>query len=65
MYNKKEEQRGFVFAHPARLSTLAWCGWFTQFDATHKLNQWGHNLFSFLVRNGYNVWVPAAHVFVE
>ena len=63
--SKKESRWGLVFAHPARLSVLARRGWFTQFDATHKLNQWGHNMFSFLVRNEYNIWIPTAHLVVE
>ena len=62
---KKETRWGMVFAHPTRLLTLARRGWFTQFDATHKLNQWGHNMFSFLVRNEYNIWIPTAHLVVE
>ena len=62
---QKEERWGLVFAQPDRLSTLIRRGWFTQFDATHKLNQWGHNMFSFLVRNEYNIWIPTAHLVVE
>ena len=63
--SKKEERWGLVFAQPARLSTLARRGWFTQFDATHKPNHWNHNMFSFLVRNEYNIWILAAHLVVE
>jgi len=55
--SKKEERWGLVFASPTRLLTLAKRGWFMQFDATHKLNRWGHNMFSFLVRNEHNVWI--------
>ena len=46
--SKKEERWGLVFASPTRLLTLAKRGWFMQFDATHKLNRWGHNMFRFL-----------------
>ena len=63
--SKKEQRWGMVFAHPARLLILQRRGWFTQFDATHKLNHWGHNMFSFLVRNEHNVWIPTAHLVVE
>ena len=63
--NKNEQRWGMVFAHPTRLLTLQRRGWFTQFDATHKLNRWGHNMFSFLVRNEHNVWIPTAHLVVE
>ena len=56
---------GVGFAHPTRLLILQRRGWFTQFDATHKLNRWGHNMFSFLVRNEHNVWIPTAHLVVE
>ena len=62
---RKEQRWGLVFAHPARLLTLAKRGWFTQFDATHKLNQWSHNMFLFLVCNEYNIWIPTAHLVVE
>ncbi|KAF8458120.1 hypothetical protein BGX38DRAFT_1265408 [Terfezia claveryi] len=58
--SKKEQRWGFIFAHPTRLLILQKRGWFTQFDATHKLNRWGHNMFSFLVRNEHNVWIPTA-----
>ena len=63
--SQKEERWVLVFAQPARLSTLIRRGWFTQFDATHKLNHWGHHMFSFLVRNEYNIWIPTAHLVVE
>ena len=63
--SKNETRWGMVFAHPSRLHILKRRGWFTQFDATHKLNQWGHNVFSFLVRDEYNVWIPTAHLVVE
>ncbi|KAF8418741.1 hypothetical protein EV426DRAFT_618294 [Tirmania nivea] len=63
--SKKEERWGLVFAHPTRLLVLQSRGWFTQFDATHKLNRWDHNMFSFLVRNEHNVWIPTAHLVVE
>jgi len=63
--NKKEERWGLAFAHPTRLLVLRRRGWFTQFDATHKLNRWGHNMFSFLVRNEHNIWIPTAHLVVE
>ncbi|KAF8441166.1 hypothetical protein BGX38DRAFT_1272784 [Terfezia claveryi] len=63
--SKKEQRWGLVFAHPTRLLILARRGWFTQFDATHKLNRWGHNMFSFLVRNEHNIWIPTAHLVVE
>ena len=63
--SKKEQRWGMVFAHPTRLLILQRRGWFTQFDATHKLNHWGHNMFSFLVRDEHNVWIPTAHLVVE
>ncbi|RPB25197.1 hypothetical protein L211DRAFT_836521 [Terfezia boudieri ATCC MYA-4762] len=63
--SKKEQRWGLVFANPTRLLTLQRRGWFTQFDATHKLNRWSHNMFSFLVRDEHNVWIPTAHMVVE
>ena len=64
--SKKEQRWGLVFAHPTRLMTLQRRGWFmAQFDATYKLNRWGHNMFSFLVRDEHNVWIPTAHLVVE
>ena len=64
--DSKEEQRwGLVFANPVGLLTLQRRGWLTLFDATHKLNKWNHNMFSFLVRDEYNVWIPAAYLVVE
>jgi len=42
---------GVGFVHPTRLLAPQRRCWLTQFDATHKLNRWGHNMFSFLVRN--------------
>ena len=63
--NHNEQRWGLVFAYPPRLQILQKRGWFTQFDATHKLNQWGHNMFSFLVRDECNIWIPTAHLVVE
>lgn len=63
--SKKEHRWGLVFAYPSRLSTLSRHAGFTQFDATHKLNHCGYNMFSFLVRNEHNVWIPTAHPVVE
>ncbi|KAF8428713.1 hypothetical protein EV426DRAFT_711386 [Tirmania nivea] len=63
--SKKECRWGLVFADPKRLLILQRRGWFTQFDATHKLNRWSHNMFSFLIRNEHNIWIPAVHLVVE
>ena len=63
--SKQQQRWGLVFAHPTRLGVLARRGWFTQFDATYKLNRWNHNMFSFLVRDEHNVWIPTAHLIVE
>ena len=63
--NRNQERWGLVFAKPSRLLILQRRGWFTQFDATHKLNCWNHNMFSFLVRDEHNVWIPTAHLVVE
>ena len=38
--SKKEQRWGLVFAHSTRLLTLQRRGWFTQFDAMHKLKRW-------------------------
>ena len=65
MDSKQEQRWGLVFAKPARLDVLARHRWFTQFNATHKLNRWNHNIFSFVVRDEYNVWIPTAHLVVE
>jgi hypothetical protein len=56
---------GLVFAHTERVQWLKRRGHLTQFDATHKTNAWGHNLFSFLVRSEENIWIPAGHCVVE
>ncbi|KAF8448199.1 hypothetical protein BGX38DRAFT_1260228 [Terfezia claveryi] len=63
--SNKEQRWGLVFANPTRLLTLQRRGWFTQFDATQKLNRWSHHMFSFLVRDEHNVWIPTAHLVVE
>ena len=63
--SKQQQRWGLVFANPTRLDVLAQREWFTQFDATHKLNRWNHNMFSFLVCDEYNVWIPTAHMVVE
>lgn len=60
-----EQGWGLVFAQPTRLLTLQRRGGFTQFDATYKLNRWGHSMFSFLVRDEHSVWIPTAHLVVE
>ena len=62
---KKEERWGLVFAHPARLKILGERGYLTQFDSTHKVNKWKHNMFSFLVRDKHGMWIPAAHCAVD
>ena len=62
---KQETRWGLVFANHTSLLILQRRGWLTQFDATLKLNKWNHNMFSFLVRDEYNVWIPAAHLVVE
>ena len=62
---KKEERWGLVFAHPTRLKILEERGYLTQFDSTHKVNKWRHNMFSFLVRDKHGVWIPAAHCVVD
>ncbi|KAG0634360.1 hypothetical protein HOY80DRAFT_1005215 [Tuber brumale] len=62
---KDLNQRGLVFAHPERLEILANCGYLTLFDSSHKLNFFNYNLFSFLYRDEYGVWVPGAHCLVE
>ena len=46
---KQETRWGLVFAKPTSLLILQRRGWLTQFDATHKLNKWNYNMFSFLV----------------
>ena len=56
---------GLCFAHPTRIQVLKNRGYFTQFDSTHKTNAWGHNMFSFLVRNEQGIWIPGAHCVVE
>ena len=62
---KREERWGLVFAHPARLKILEERGYLTQFDSTHKVNKWRHNMFSFLVRDKHGMWIPAAHCVVD
>ena len=41
---KKEERWGLVFAYPTRLRILEERGYLTQFDSTHKVNKWRHNM---------------------
>ena len=62
---KGQDQKGLVFAHPERLEVLANRGYLTLFDSSHKLNFFNYNLFSFLCRDQYGVWVPGAHCLVE
>lgn len=57
--------RGLVFAHPSRLSVLSKRGYLTLFDSTHKVNVHGYNLFTFLCRNEYGIWIPGANCLVE
>ena len=56
---KQEMRWGIVFANPRRLEILKARRLFTQFNATHKMNKWGYNLYSFLIRNEYGVWILA------
>ena len=60
-HSEKRKRWGFVFAYPPRLQILQKRGWYTQFDATHNLNEWGHNIFSFLVCDEYNVDSNSTH----
>jgi hypothetical protein len=62
---KKEQRWGLVFAEPKRLQVLQERGYLTQFDSTHKMNKWKHNMFSFLVRDGNGIYIPAAHCVVD
>ena len=62
---KKEEHWGLAFALPAWLKILGECGYLTQFDSTHKVNKWRHNMFSFLARDEHGMWIPAAHCVVD
>ncbi|KAA8893707.1 hypothetical protein FN846DRAFT_499967 [Sphaerosporella brunnea] len=62
---KKEQRWGLVFAEPKRLQVLQQRGYLTQFDSTHKMNKWKHNMFSFLVRDGNGIFIPAAHCVVD
>ena len=62
---KKTSRWGLVFAHPQRIEILKRRDYLTQFDSTHKTNTWGHNMFSFLVRNEEVLWIPGAHCVVE
>jgi hypothetical protein len=63
--SKSEQRWGLVFAHLERVQLLKRRGHLTQFDATHKTDAWGHNLFSSLVRNEENIWIPEGHCVVE
>lgn len=56
---------GLCFAHPTRIQALKRRGYFTQFDSTNKTTTWGHNVFSFLVRNEQGIWIPGTHCVVE
>lgn len=62
---KKEQRWGLVFADPKRLQILQRRGYLTQFDSTHKMNKWKHNMFSFLVRDENGMFIPAAHCVVD
>jgi len=62
---KGEPRWGLCFAYPTCIQILRKRGYFTQFDSTHKTNTWGHNMFSFLVRNEQGIWIRGAHCVVE
>ena len=62
---KGEPHWGLCFAYLTRIQILRKRGYFTQFDSTHKMNMWDHNMFSFLVRNEQGIWIPGAHCVVE
>jgi hypothetical protein len=63
--SKSEQRWSLVFVHTKRIQRLKRRGHLTQFDATHKTNAWGHNLFSFLVHGEKNIWIPAGQCVVE
>ena len=62
---KKERCWGLVFANSKRLPILQHRGYLTQFDYTHKMNKWKHDMFSFLVGDENGVFIPAAHCVVD
>lgn len=56
---------GLVFAKEDRLKALEPHGVLTLFDSTHDVNIHGFNLFTFMVRDKYGAWIPAAHALLE
>lgn len=62
---KSKNTIGLVFAHPTRVNTLSRRGFLTLFDSSHKLNTYNYNVFTFMCRDEYGIWVPGAHALVE
>lgn len=56
---------GLVFAKEERLRYLATHGTLTLFDSTHGTNKHGFNLFTFMVRDSFGTWIPAAFALLE
>ena len=54
-----------VFADPNHIKILAKREHLTLCDCPHELNKWAYNMFSFLVRNEHDMWIPGAHCVVE
>lgn len=54
-----------VFAHPDRLSTLVKQCYLIIFDSTHKVNVNGYNLFTFMCRNEFGIWIRNINSLVE
>ena len=50
-----------MFADPDHIKILAKRGRLTHYGSPHKLNKSAYNMFSFLVRNGHNMWIAGAH----
>src|SRR4051794_24135508 len=60
-----EESHAIVFAHPEHLKTLRTRGWLSIMDATHDTNWLGWLLYTIMVRDEHNCWVPCAHFLTE
>jgi len=63
--DSEKELRWHMVAHPLHLEILRRQGYLTQFDSTHKMNKWKHNMFSFLVWDEHRIAIPTTHCVVE
>lgn len=62
---EEPEYRGFALANQDNLDALQNSGHLVIMDSTHKTNKHGWKLYTVLVRDSFNSWLPGGHFFVS